>query len=447
MKKNKKIIICIIAILIFVIIMILCALFYIKGINKKNTNNTQSINQNEYIDGELEGKEVEIESNRTLSKSIIKNDYYTLIECTKIYQEAINNLIDNNNQENQQKLFNLLDDEYIQQENVNNSNLKNIFSNYTKFEMYIDEILKTQLSNTVSAYYINGKIRNITDSQINKYNIILKIDFGNNTFSVYPYEYIKNNQMQQLSENSVINIAIVKEITDKVDNKYKDQTNKYKTITIPYFEKMKTDLLYDQEYIYNLLDDEYKEKKFGNIDGFKNYIELNKETFLNMEIQKYARYYYDGYTQYVALDNFGNYYIFNETSTMNYKILLDTYTINQPEFIEKYDSASDVEKAGYNIDKFITAINTKDYNYAYNHLAQSFKQNNFTTLESFINYVQNNFYSKNNYEIKNGTKEGDYYVYTVNITDAEQDTSKLVQKNFIVNIKDNREFELSFNKE
>ena len=199
--------------------------------------------------------------------------------------------------------------------------------------------------------------------------------------------------------------------------------------------------------IYNLLDDEYKEKKFGNIDGFKNYIELNKETFLNMEIQKYARYYYDGYTQYVALDNFGNYYIFNETSTMNYKILLDTYTINQPEFIEKYDSASDVEKAGYNIDKFITAINTKDYNYAYNHLAQSFKQNNFTTLESFINYVQNNFYSKNNYEIKNGTKEGDYYVYTVNITDAEQDTSKLVQKNFIVNIKDNREFELSFNKE
>ena len=68
-------------------------------------------------------------------------------------------------------------------------------------------------------------------------------------------------------------------------------------------------------------------------------------------------------------------------------------------------------------------------------------------LISWNHYIQNNFYSKNNYEIKNGTKEGDYYVYTVNITDAEQDTSKLVQKNFIVNIKDNREFELSFNKE
>ena len=440
MKKNSKIIICIIAILIFIIIMILCALFYIKSINEENNNNTQSIDENEYIDGELEGKEVEIESNRTLSKLITKNDYYTLIECTKIYQDAINNLIDNNNQENQQKLLNILDDEYIQQENVTNLN-------YTKSEMYIDEILKTQLSNKVSAYYINGKLRNTNDSQISEYDMILKIDFGNNTFSVYPYEYIINNQMQQLSENSVINISIVQEITDKVDNKFQDQTNRYRTITIPYFEKMKSDLLYDQENIYNLLDDEYKEKKFGNIDSFKNYIELNRETFSNMEIQKYARYYYDGYTQYVALDNFGNYYIFNETSTMNYKILLDTYTINQPEFIEKYDSASDVEKAGYNIDKFITAINTKDYNYAYNHLAQSFKQNNFTTLESFINYVQNNFYSKNNYEIKNGTKEGDYYVYTVNITDAEQDTSKLVQKNFIVNIKDNREFELSFNKE
>ena len=213
MKKNSKIIICIIAILIFIIIMILCALFYIKSINEENNNNTQSIDENEYIDGELEGKEVEIESNRTLSKLITKNDYYTLIECTKIYQDAINNLIDNNNQENQQKLFNMLDDEYIEQENVTNLN-------YTKSEMYIDEILKTQLSNKVSAYYINGKLRNTNDSQISEYDMILKIDFGNNTFSVYPYEYIINNQMQQLSENSVINIAIVQEITDKVDNKF-----------------------------------------------------------------------------------------------------------------------------------------------------------------------------------------------------------------------------------
>lgn len=438
MKKNSKIIICIIAILIFIIIMILCALFYIKSINEENNNNTQTIDENEYIDGELEGKEVEIESNRTLSKLITKNDYYTLIECTRIYQDAINNLIDNNNQENQQKLLNMLDDEYIQQENVTNLN-------YTKSEMYIDEILKTQLSNKVSAYYINGKLRNINDSQISEYDMILKIDFGNNTFSVYPYEYIINNQMQQLSENSVINISIVQEITDKVDNKFQNQTNRYRTITIPYFEKMKSDLLYDQENIYNLLDDEYKEKKFGNIDSFKNYIELNRETFSNMEIQKYARYYYDGYTQYVALDNFGNYYVFNETSTMNYKVLLDTYTIDQPEFIEKYDSASDVEKAGYDIDKFMTAINTKDYNYAYNHLAQSFKQNNFTTLESFINYIQNNFYSNNECEITNGQKEGNYYVYTVNISNANQENSGITQKNFVVNLKENREYELSFN--
>lgn len=438
MKKNSKIIICIIAILIFIIIMILCALFYIKSINEENNNNTQTIDENEYIDGELEGKEVEIESNRTLSKLITKNDYYTLIECTKIYQDAINNLIDNNNQENQQKLLNMLDDEYIQQENVTNLN-------YTKSEMYIDEILKTQLSNKVSAYYINGKLRNINDSQISEYDMILKIDFGNNTFSVYPYEYIINNQMQQLSENSVINISIVQEITDKVDNKFQNQTNRYRTITIPYFEKMKSDLLYDQENIYNLLDDEYKEKKFGNIDSFKNYIELNREIFSNMEIQKYARYYYDGYTQYVALDNFGNYYVFNETSTMDYKVLLDTYTIDQPEFIENYDSASDVEKAGYNIDKFMTAINTKDYNYAYNHLAQSFKQNNFTTLESFINYIQNNFYSNNECEITNGQKEGNYYVYTVNISNANQENSGITQKNFVVNLKENREYELSFN--
>ena len=113
----------------------------------------------------------------------------------------------------------------------------------------------------------------------------------------------------------------------------------------------------------------------------------------------------------------------------------------------QHQIASDIKKAGYDIDKFMQAINAHDYTYAYNCLAESYKQNNFNTINSFRDYIQSNFYSKNNYEIKNGTKEGDYYVYTVDITDAENNTSGLVQKNFIVNIKDNREFELSFNVE
>ena len=279
----------------------------------------------------------------------------------------------------------------------------------------------------------------------NKY-FVAYLDQENNT---YMLEEISNTEYEDVKNEKINNKFLqVKTIEDNGSNEYSIELMSDVKIANMYFDIIKNILNSEPEVLYDILDTDYQQKRFGSTENFMEYVDNNKNKFANMQISKYAKYTYEGYMQYVCLDTNGEYYIINEdTTTGDYKILLDTYTIDQPEFIENYDSASDVEKAGYNIDKFMTAINTKDYNYAYNHLAQSFKQNNFTTLESFINYVQNNFYSKNNYEIKNGTKEGDYYVYTVNITDAEQDTSKLVQKNFIVNIKDNREFELSFNKE
>lgn len=200
---------------------------------------------------------------------------------------------------------------------------------------------------------------------------------------------------------------------------------------------------YDSEEAYNLLDKEYREKRFGSLDNFKNYINENKDKISKIEAKKYARYYYDGYTQYVVIDNNEDYYIFNEISTMNYTILLDDYTIDQPEFIEKYESASDDKKAGYDINKFIKAINAQDYNYAYNCLAESFKQNKFPTLENFEEYVKNNFYEKNKIQYSSVKKEGSYYIYTLNITDANNSTIS-TSKEFIVNLKDNREFEMSF---
>lgn len=279
----------------------------------------------------------------------------------------------------------------------------------------------------------------------NKY-FVAYLDQENNT---YMLEEISNTDYEDVKNEKINNKFLqVKTIEDNGSNEYSIELMSDVKIANMYFDIIKNILNSEPEVLYDILDTDYQQKRFGSTENFMEYVDNNKNKFANMQISKYAKYTYEGYMQYVCLDTNGEYYIINEdTTTGDYKILLDTYTIDQPEFIEKYDSASDIQKAGYNIDKFMQAINAHDYTYAYNCLAESYKQNNFTTINSFRNYIQNNFYSKNNYEIKNGTKEGDYYVYTVNITDAEQDTSGLVQKNFIVNIKDNREFELSFNVE
>ena len=353
-----------------------------------------------------------------------------------------NSSIDNNNPDEDMSTG---IDEYVEKEVTKmtskttlNMLLKWLNSNEDDY-CFVKEIYRLN-RNEIEEYFVY-----VIQNNENKY-FVAYLDQENNT---YMLEEISNTEYEDVKNEKINNKFLqVKTIEDNGSNEYSIELMSDVKIANMYFDIIKNILNSEPEVLYDILDTDYQQKKFGSIENFMEYVDNNKNRFTNMQISKYAKYTYEGYMQYVCLDTNGEYYIINEdTTTGDYKILLDTYTIDQPEFIEKYDSASDIQKAGYNIDKFMQAINAHDYTYAYNCLAESYKQNNFTTINSFRNYIQNNFYSKNNYEIKNGTKEGDYYVYTVNITDAEQDTSGLVQKNFIVNIKDNREFELSFNVE
>ena len=58
-----------------------------------------------------------------------------------------------------------------------------------------------------------------------------------------------------------------------------------------------------------------------------------------LELKSYKIDKNNDYTQYVLIDNLENYYIFRETSVMDYTVILDTYTIDLPEFLEKYENA------------------------------------------------------------------------------------------------------------
>ena len=118
--------------------------------------------------------------------------------------------------------------------------------------------------------------------------------------------------------------------------------------------------------------------------------------------------------------------------------MLDTYTIDIEEFIEKYESVNEKEKVILNIQKFINSINDNNYNYAYNCLADSFKNNYFSNVEDFKNYIENNF--GNNIDISYiefDTVAEKYYTYRVNI-------SNRIQKTFIVQLGEGTDFKLSF---
>lgn len=315
--------------------------------------------------------------------------------------------------------------------------LLNCINNNTNYTFIKD--IYVQRNDNINVYAAYG-----IQNNKNIYYII-SLDYNNFSYNIKQVTEDECNNIKDGKENDYIKITNI-EINN--DNKFELNVMSDVQTSAMYYNIIKNVLNSEPEVLYNLLlDDEYKQKRFSNIEAFNEFVNQNKSKYNNMKLSKYAKYKYDGYVQYVCLDNNGDYFVINNNvDNGEYKVLLDTYTVDQQEFIKKYDSASDNEKAGYDINKFFEAINAKDYKYAYSCLAESFKQNNFTTQNQFENYIKNNFYNKNDVKYSNYRKEGNYYIYTVNIINSE-DTTKSVQKDFIVNLKENRQFEMSFSVE
>ena len=365
----------------------------------------------------------------------------SFIILTVIIQISKNNIKNNDNDDSGQY------SSYQEEKNIDLSEkdtstttlniLLNCINNNTNYTFIKD--IYVQRNDNINVYAVYG-----IQNNKNIYYII-SLDYNNFSYNIKQVTEDECNNIKDGKENDYIKITNI-EINN--DNTFELNVMSDVQTSAMYYNIIKNVLNSEPEVLYNLLlDDEYKQKRFSNIEAFNEFVNQNKSKYNNMKLSKYAKYKYDGYVQYVCLDNNGDYFVINNNvDNGEYKVLLDTYTVDQQEFIKKYDSASDNEKAGYDINKFFEAINAKDYKYAYSCLAESFKQNNFTTQNQFENYIKNNFYNKNDVKYSNYRKEGNYYIYTVNIINSE-DTTKSVQKDFIVNLKENRQFEMSFSVE
>lgn len=219
------------------------------------------------------------------------------------------------------------------------------------------------------------------------------------------------------------------------------------TLARLYLEDIKTDLLYNIEDAYEKLNIEYKQAKFPTLESFQEYVEENRDRINSITISSYQRFAREdgkeGY-QLVVIDTNNNYYIFNVTAVMQYDVLLDVYTVDIPMFIEQYNSATDAEKAALNLQKVFSAINNKDYQYVYNKLDSTFKQNNFPTLADFETYAENTFYDNNSVGYTNYQTSGNLHIFELNIKDRSNATSPAITKNFIMQLLDGTDFVMSF---
>lgn len=434
-------------IIILIIILIILIAIAIMVIKNKN---------NEYKpDPPIENTEIEIEN--TIKKVSNRNNYYIVEKCTNKFfnyyqtvfniEEAYNltgeqtqDTINEIQQQNIEILYNVLDQEYITSRNITKDNILTKLKEIELSVVNIDNMYVCEKTSNISLYIVEGTLTQNNTNKIQEFKIIVKLDSANRTFSVISQDYIDENY-KNLNIGNEIDIEVEENIPENKNNVYTFRNISDETYVKDIFNKFKA---LDLQEFYNNLDEEYRNKKFGTFENFKEYMIKNDERYSTMEIDKYQKTVTNNYTQYVCIDRKGNYYIFNENAIMDFDIILDTYTVDLPQFIDKYNVASEQQKVAYNIDRFIQAINDKSYYYAYNCLADSYKNNYFKTQQEFENYAKENFYANNTVEYKEFNMEGELYTYSVILTDKE--TAEQMNKTFIMQLGESTDFVLSFNR-
>lgn len=438
----KKIIILLTVLLIIILITLVILIIYGKY-EKKYEYDPQTNN-------------IPIEVVSSLKKVNIRNNYYMVKSCVeKFYQYLtktnINEyrIIDEETQEYEEKvkkqaIYDMLDEKYIQFKDITVDNIFEQIQLIEESTVIIEEMYVSQQDENMSGYIVYGKLRNNNTKENTDFQLLIEVDMLNRTFGVIMQDYITTN-IGKIEEGSTLNFELEAAIEKNTYNTFNYKNITEETYITDIFNQYKDNMMNDYEKAYKKLDEEYSKKRFVTYQEFENYAKNRARESLEMQLSKYQVTNYEGYTQYTCIDENNNYYIFYVTDIMQYTVLLDTYTINLPQFTEKYNNASDSEKVLLNIQKIFSAINDGDYNYVYNKLDSTFKQNNFPTLESFSNYIKQNFYENNSIGYSNYQTSGNLHIYEISIKDKNNEANPTITKNFIMQLKDGTDFVMSFN--
>lgn len=368
--------------------------------------------------------------------------YYTY--CNMLF--SMNNKSETNDEESQKNLsdtkriiYNMLDKEYISYKNITEDNITSKIELTKDSVIYIDYMYVSERSENIYIYVVSGSLREKATNNITKFKVIVKTDYDNKTFSIMPQDYVEE-KYSNISLGGTIDIGLDR-IESNENNTYIFKNIEGQVYARDLFEDFKDRLLYDINSVYDRLDEEYKVKKFANVSEFEEYIKNKYENIESLQLSSYSKETESNHDRYIMVDSEEHYFIIDSTAIMKYTIVLDAYTLDLPEFINKYEYTTEQGKVLLNLNKIMLALNNADYKYVYDKLSDSFKTKNFKTLEDFKKYVQNNMFSYNYFEYAEFENEEDiYYKYNVKITDASVTNTKEIHKTFIMKLRKRKRF-------
>lgn len=459
-KMDKKVrnIIIIILIIISIIVCLLLEIY------KNKIKNSDIENDSENIDiEEIEKTEVlYIESEENLNgwKQVASpNDYYTVISIIDRYfnnmakfeegyvtfskyetdAEALAEATKQEKEASMEAIEGLLS-KYISIEHMEDKELENILNKYAGKLFETEKMYYKNQGNSIFSYFISGKLDE------NDYSIIVIINKASNICTLLPNEYIikeygKNANIKDMEfSEDVLNIEA------NNYNKVKYSSISDQTICLYYFGNYLNKLKKDTKGVFETLDTEYREKRFGSYENFSTYVKDNYNNLTGRILSEYSVTVdeSDGQIIYICKDQYGCYYIFKVAAVMDYTLYLDNHNIDLQEFTTKYNSLRNENKVAVNIEKIKEALNTKDYEYIYGKLDDTFKNNYYPTQKDFEEYVKSNLFTVNLFEYTSIQESNGLYIYTVIISDGEGRVSSEVNMNVVMKLNEGTDFTISF---
>lgn len=438
MNKFKNIIIIVIFIILILILSIL--LLYLK----QNNGNNIGISYGD------PGETIEITNEYEDVNSM--TNFKSVEQCIQKYYNMLNNkasqFYERNDNDEYVKIsdikikkmrLNLLSEEYINKNNITSDNIHKYLKTMDEQSTVIALKMKKIVNIPVEKYVVHAITVNFDNEILDEFYIFVNLDIDNQTFSIEPIleKYDSIEEIETSNSNKSI------EIND--NNKYSEDVYNYEKMAKNYFLTYKRLALSKPEILYNYMETEYKNKRFGGVEVFKSYVIENREEIEKLKFTEYLVNNKEDILQFVCKDQYDNLYIFDEITPMQFHLKLDTYTLITDKFEQTYKKSDDIKKVQLNIDKIIKMINAYDYINIYNYLSDGFKENYFRTESEFKEYIKSSFFRYNKVSYKDVSKRGtNIYVATIEVSDLTEESSEMKELSIIIQLNDELDFEMSF---
>ena len=336
-----------------------------------------------------------------------------------------------------QAIYNFLNPNYISQNGITTENvLEKVPDNgkveFTPLEMY------QLLGNYRTQYAVYGEMENMETEEKTQCYFIVDVDKTNSSFYITPVEFSKYANVKDIplsDKDTSIELN---------DNNYFSYTVMQENdIMLKYFSYYKRLMQENPDMAYLLLDEEYRNKRFGSVEEFKNYVSKNQEDIQTYVAKEYEVNNLEDGTEYICQDQYKHSYIFKVSAVMQFQVKLDTYTIESDEVKQRYQNADERRKVEMNVDKWIQMLNHRDYKAAYAVLDESFKAQYFQTVEWFEEYMRGKFPYYYGLNLSDYSNEAGLYIQKILLTDITAKIKMTVPETIVMKLTDDG-FVMSF---